>query len=221
MKRKRVILVRNKSKSFNKDKWTVFMGTFAILLFSVVTVLVVRAYLTARSEEKLNEFAPMTYTDTEIVEPQKEFSLTGGATTIAKSATVSNPAGSQKKPVFVRVAVVCSVYDLSGVNVSYKHNCQASFTTASGWTKGADGYYYYNSIIDPGESTTELFGSDVSISNTADLPDGYTINIDVIADTVQAVSIDSSKWTADDYTASEVSTAWGIAPTLNGKTVTW
>lgn len=213
--------MRNKAKSFNQDKWTVFMGTFAILLFSVVTVLVVRAYLTARSEEKLNEFAPMTYTDTAIVEPQTEFDLTGGANTIAKSATVSNPAGSQKKPVFVRVAVVCSVYDSSGINVSYKYNCQASFTTADGWTKGTDGYYYYNSIIDPGESTTELFGSDVSISNTSTLPSGYTINIAVIADTVQAVSIDSSKWTADDYTASEVSTAWGIAPSLSGKTVTW
>lgn len=211
----------HKAKAFNKDKWTVFVATAAILLVSVVGVLAVRAYLVAQSEQKNNEFAPMTYTDTQIEEPQTEFELTDGATTIQKKATISNPAGEQKKPVFVRVAVVCSTYDAEGINVAYKYNCTASFTTASGWTLKDDGYYYYNSIVDPGESTTELFGSAVSISNTEDLPNDYKINIDVIADTVQAVSTDSSKWTSDDYTTAEIATAWGITPALNGKTVTW
>lgn len=210
----------NKAKAFNKDKWTVFMATAAILLVSAAGVLVVRAYLVAQSEQKQNEFAPMTYTDTEIVESQTEFKLTNGSTTISKKATISNPAGAQKKPVFVRVAVVCSVYDADGVNVAYKYNCAASFTTASGWTL-KDGYYYYNSIVDPGESTTELFGSDVTISNTKDLPNDYKINIDVIADTVQAVSTDSSRWTADDYTIEEITKAWEVTPILSGKNVTW
>lgn len=210
----------NKAKAFNKDKWTVFMATAAILLVSAVGVFAVRAYLVAQSEQKQNEFAPMTYTDTEIVESQTKFELSQ-TSTISKKATISNPEGTQKKPVFVRVAVVCSVYDAAGVNVSYKYNCTASFNTADNWTLKDDGYYYYNFIVDPGESTTELFGSDVIIRNTEDLPNDYKINIDVIADTVQAVSTDSSKWTSDDYTTDEIAKAWGLTPALSGKSVTW
>lgn len=213
--------MNNKSKTVRKDRFTVVMATVAILFLSVVVVFVVRAYLIAQSEEKQNNFAPMTYTDTEINEPQTEFTLSGSST-ISKKATVNNPAGAQKKPVFVRVTVVCSVYDSEGINVAYKYNCAASFTAASGWTKDGN-YYYYNKIVDPGEATTELFGSDVSISNTADLPNDYKINVDVIADTVQAVSTDSSKWTADDYTALEVQKAWNVIPLFDKETkaVTW
>lgn len=204
----------NKAKSMRQNRLTVIMATSAILLVSVVCVLVVRAYLTARSNEKLNEFAPMTYTDTEIHEDTTQYTLSV-ASTIDKNAVVHNPAGSQKKPVYVRVAVVCKVYDKDGINVSTKYNCQPTFTLASDWTNGDDGYYYYNKVLLPGEDTSNLFASDITISNTADVPTDHTIKIDVIADTVQAVLTDSSKWSKADLDPSAANGAWGVTGTID------
>lgn len=210
----------NKSKSFKREKWMAVIATASIIFISIVNVMVVRAYLTAQSDEMQNEFAPMTYTDTEIYESTSKNLTMDTSYIVEKSAVVKNPAGGQKKPVFVRVAVVCAVYDPSGINIAYQYNCTASFTlNTADWTKGSDGYYYYNKIVDPGEETSELFdGKSVKINNAESLPEDCTVHVNVIADTVQAVSTDSSKWTKDDYTVVEVSKAWEIEPSFDKDT---
>ncbi len=204
----------NKLKALNKDRLTVILATLSILLVSVAVVFVVRAFLTAQSEENINEFWPMTYTDTQVEEPRQNFTLQNGNVTIDKDATVNNPAGSQKKPVYVRMAVICKVYDNMGINVSNKYNCEASFDIDESNWQYLDGYYYYKSVLMPGASTTNLFDSNVTISNTDNIPSNYEINIDVIADTVQAVEIDSAKWTADDITVNCAQNAWNVTGTI-------
>ena len=99
-----------------------------------------------------------------------------------------------------------------------------SFTHADGWScKGDDGwagrnddpYYYYNAIVLPGTSTTELFGGDITMDFDSKLPKDYKVEIDVIADTVQAVSIDTSKWkeAGGTFSDTEVKQAWSMKPT--------
>ena len=211
----------NKSKTLNQDRLTLILATLSILLVSVAVVLIVRAFLTSQAEEKTNEFWPMTYTDTNLVEPEQNFDLENGATTITKNATVENPAGLQKKPVCVRMAVVCKVYDEAGINVSNKFNCEATFTIDETKWQEIDGFYYYKSVLMPGVSTTNLFNSEISISNTEDIPSNYQIKIDVIADTVQAVETDSADWKASDITANCACTAWGVSATLTGQQIEW
>ena len=218
------------SKSEKKrNRRTAILATIGIMSVAVAAVFAVRAYLNAQSEEKKNEFAPMTYTDTNVEEPVTSGTIPSDNTDVNytwtnKSATVKNSAGTDKKPVFVRVAVKYMVYDSAGVNVSTKYSdIGLEFTSPADWTE-IDGYYYYNKILDPGESTSDVFnGGGVTITNADKLPEGYEVKIDVIADTVQAVSVDTSLWTADDYTASEVTKAWGKTPNITKATklLTW
>jgi len=212
------------------DRNSVMLAVCAVLgiiVVSVAGVLVVRAYLTAVTNNKINPFAPMTYTNTEIEEPTSSWPDTPQDTSydvyINKSAKVKNLPGADKKPVFIRVAVTYSVYDNNGVNVTPEYPCTISFAKASDdWTDKTGGYYYYKYIIDPGETTTELFkqnnftvsgaNKSVKVDCTKTIPDGYRIEIDVIADTVQAVSTDSSKWTSADYETKDAKAAWGSLP---------
>ncbi|MBQ9902298.1 MAG: hypothetical protein IJM51_07940 [Clostridia bacterium] len=212
------------------DRNSVMLAVCAVLgiiVVSVTAVMVVRAYLTAITDNKINPFAPMTYTNTEIEEPTSSWPDTPQDTSydvyINKSAKVKNLPGADKKPVFIRVAVTYSVYDASGVNVTSDypvittdHDNELVFTQGTNWTaKQSDGYFYYNKIVLPGGQTDEFFGSAVKVDFGKTLPDGYKVEIDVIADTVQAVSTDSSKWKelGGKFSATEVSLAWGKTPT--------
>ncbi len=47
-------------------------ATAGIIFLSTAVVLIVRAYLTAQSGEKNNNFSPLTYTNTEILEQNGE-----------------------------------------------------------------------------------------------------------------------------------------------------
>ena len=215
---------RKKRKKLSDHDFLVVLAASAGVLFvTTAMVLVVRAYLTAKTNEKVNEFAPMTYTNTEITETNTEWLDTPQDASydvyIDKSAQVKNLSGNDKKPVFVRVAVTYSIYDTEGMNVTRDYPCTIEFEKASDdWVKSGD-YYYYKYIIDPGESTTEIFkqnnynsSKSVKVNCAKTIPDNYVVEIDVIADTVQAVSTDSSKWKTTDYETNDAATAWGSLP---------
>jgi hypothetical protein len=220
-KRKKVKRLMNRDKKTEYNRWMPYIcAILGIMVVSVAGVLVVRAYLTAVTNNKINPFAPMTYTNTEIDEPATTWNKTptdaNPDITIDKSAIVKNLPGNDKKPVFIRVAVTYSVYNGDGVNVTsdYPIN-ELQFTQGDDWTKGStftnhpDEYYYYNAIVIPGDQTTEFFKTDVTVDFDSKLPAGYRVEIDVIADTVQAVSTDSAKWKASDYIfAAEAQQAW-------------
>ena len=187
------------------------------MLTASVTVWAVRAYLSTKTDALENEFTPITYTNTSVRENDKTFTFTGGTATvdIDKAAWVTNNAGGDIKPVFVRMAVTASVYNTAGINVTTDYPVELSFPQAAAawnehWTKKGD-YYYYNYILRPGESTEHLFDS---VTLAQSIPKDYEVKINVMADTVQAVSDDSAGWTAKDYSTTEVDLAWNITPTL-------
>lgn len=218
-----------KGKSNVSDRYTImaaFSAAAAIMIFAASAVVAVQAYLTASTNTVDNEFAPMTYTNTEITETggdkDNNFTLTGSEAntnwTITKAAKVNNPAGGDRKPVFVRTTFTLSVYD-GDVNVSSYYPCTVNdLSLNDDWVKNsADGYYYYKKVLVPGEVTSDLFnGNGVVFKPTVPLPDGLVVKVDVIADTVQAVSTDTSKWTGADYSTTEVVQAWGVTPSFNG-----
>lgn len=210
---------------------TVICCTAAVLLLSTCMVMATRAFIYNESDWTVNSFGHMTYTDIGINEPNGDtFALTVDSsgqvvqaqTTIGqKEVVIKNNNGNEKKPVFVRAYAVMTVYDSTGVNVitqSVAPNCSLSFTADSGWVKDTasdPGYYYYSSTLLPGEETTPLMtGGSVGISHPESIPDGSIVSIVIIADAIQAVSMDSSVWTAADYSTANVTAAWGKTPTL-------
>lgn len=84
-------------------------------------------------------------------------------------------------PVYIRVALIPYWQDAEG-NVAGKASWTPSFTLNSGWTKGDDGYYYCNSIIQPNGNTP-------SLSDSIPLPsaeDGTKAVLVIAAEAIQA-----------------------------------
>lgn len=213
-------LAKKKKKSSERRNMIIAcVGTVAIIAASAFAV---RAYLQAQTNEIENRFSPMTYTNIQIYESTgQEYTLSTSSRTITKKAVIQNPAKHNQKPVYIRAQVVTVVRE-GDLNVSADYNYTISeFTPADGWTtKGTDGYYYYTSPVDPGSQTTDLFGgTELKIMNgstqVTELPDGVTVEIQVIADAVQAVEVDRlpdtekrETW-ADYYTNAPAKAAWG------------
>lgn len=218
------------NRSNGKARLLAYVATCGIMILAVSAVLVVRAYLTADTDPKVNDFSPknFTYTDIGINEPggsTYSISIDNGTKvgtllsgTKNKTATVTVSEGTDKKPVFIRVTMVMNIYDENGNNIRRKFSqCVPSYNqataTAAKWTeKTAEGmtWYYYNEIVLPGDATGNVFDS-VTISCADELPNNAAVKIRVIADAVQAVSIDNDDWTAENYTVDEVKSAWGLA----------
>lgn len=154
---------------------------------------------------------------------------------VNKDAFVTVRKTNQLKPVYVRLCVTTAVYESAlsdAINISALYpDVQAQWTLNTGdWTAkpSTDGtnttFYYYNKIVLPeyigtftGDgSTTDIFASQLTILNAKKIPESAQVRINVIADCVQAVSTDSSNWKEEEgahFTTTEVSQAWGIAPT--------
>lgn len=77
---------------------------------------------------------------------------------------------------------------------------------STGWIKrDADGYYYYEDPVPPGESTGILVIRCVPLA-TNQCPDGYYLNVDILAQAVQAEGVTD----VGSYPA--VEDAWLLAP---------
>ena len=94
-----------------------------------------------------------------------------------------------KTPVYVRVRLVSYFEDASG-NVLPQDSPVVGFTSGDNWNY-MDGYYYYKLPVGAGGFTSDLLGTDVTMSA------GQVI--EVLADTVQATP------------ASAVQEVWGVS----------
>ena len=86
-----------------------------------------------------------------------------------KTVVVTN--GTDSNPVFVRVAA------FAGAQYSLIFN-----DTTGAWTQGSDGYYYYNSPLDGGASTTSLPIQirDANGNRVSGITDSSTFNVVVV-----------------------------------------
>lgn len=71
--------------------------------------------------------------------------------------------------------------------------------TETGWFE-ENGFYYYRSMVNPGEQTDDLINSCAPLVTK----DGYVLNVEVMAQTIQALG------TTDSGEIPAVTNAWGI-----------
>ena len=104
-------------------------------------------------------------------------------------------------PVYVRAAIVVT-WQSNGV--VYFQPVNYTLTLGAGWTQGRDGYYYYESAVASGGQTGRLY-SDFQSTGTEPEDTGYALNVEIIAQTVQAVGY------TDDDPKQAYQDAWGIS----------
>ncbi len=105
---------------------------------------------------------------------------------------------------FIRATVVVNFVSDDGkvLATAPVENTDYSVTWGpTGWKKGSDGFWYFESRVVPGGATSDL----VETATAINIPDGYRLNIQMIASAIQS----------DPETA--VEQAWGV--TVENSTV--
>ena len=152
-----------------------FALLLALVLILVGTVGGTVAFLATHTDPVVNTFTPGKVT----CQVEEKFNGT------AKSEAVVRNTGNV--PAYIRVAVVGNTMD--GSNVTGAYDVSSNLDTTK-WTKGTDGYYYYNGEVPAGETTSDLISTDIP------LPDGKQVTI--LASAIQSTP------------AEAVNDAWGM-----------
>lgn len=121
--------------------------------------------------------------------------------------------GNTGYSVYVRVAVVATWTNSAGqvhakvpeAGTDYSLNLSL---TADGWFKGDDGYYYYAAPVESEGSTLVLITECKPLK--AAPADGYKLNVDIVAQTIQSAG------TTDSGNVPLVTKAWGVTVGADG-----
>ena len=99
--------------------------------------------------------------------------------------------------VYIRAAVVVNWVDEDGVILSTSPVAGTDYTlsTATGWTQGSDGFYYYLSKVPPTSDPTSIKLLESITQNKT--KDGYTLRVQVLSSAIQAEPAEAVKlsWT--------------------------
>ena len=163
-------------------KRKILIAFIIILILAIAGTGTVYAYLSAKSDTLSNNLTLDTEIDPAVQEQNGVY------------VNVGNPGYA----VYVRVAIVANW--VNGFEV-YAEAPQYTITGLdSNYWFESGGFYYYKPMVESG--SVKL--CDVITSNS-EAPDGYELNVQVIAQTIQALG------TTDEGSKSAVFDAWGVS----------
>ena len=182
-------LISTKSSRSGKSSHTAKKAsalTIAIILILVMAIGGTVAFLVTHTDQIVNTFQP-TDASCEINEKFNDDN------TVKTSAVVEN---TGKIPAYIRVAVVANTVDADG-SITDTADVRDKLAS-SGWTE-INGYYYYNGVVQPNETTGQLLDADGIDLNG--------IQVTILASAIQAeptnavaeawdVQFDGSTWSA-------------------------
>lgn len=173
----------------------------AILLVSVVALLAVAvggtlAFLSAHTDPLVNEFTPSEVA-CEVVE-----NFNG---TVKSDVQIKNTGDTEA---YIRVAVIVNWKNADGDVYAQKPVEGTDYTITyaenSGWIKGSDGYRYYTDSVpsatqttDASKTVTNVLIQSCRLADTAAVPAGYQLSVEIAASAVQAApaNVVESTWT--------------------------
>lgn len=169
-----------------------------IIILASLAVAGTVAYIATNTASLSNSFEPAEMN----CEIQEDFS--DGYT--KKNVCVKNTGDADA---YIRVKLLPYWYDKENDTIVAKTSWVPEFELGTGWIQGNDGYYYYLSPVEPGQSTSVMIGS-VTLKQ-----DEITLArqvLEIIASCIQAEPADAVKeaWSSENGSVSEV---------VNGKLV--
>lgn len=198
-----------KNSNSRKPNKTVIIVACIALVMAIGTIAVF-AYLSGKS-------GPVTNTLNADTDPSPAIVETFDGT-VKKDVKVN--VGKNDYTVYVRAAIVVNWVDANG-NVladapvsnlqnedNYDYILDLNLATgnpaANQWSFGSpDGFYYYSSPV-PSEGSTEVLIKSVKVNPDATVPEGYTLSVEIVAQTIQAIG------TTDTGDTPAVVDAWGV-----------
>lgn len=185
----------------------------AVTFVLAVTVATVYAYLSASTNTVSNSFSADVDPVLSITETFKDNVKSNVAVQVEK-------AGETTYTVYVRAAIVVTWKDASGNVLATKpvegddedYTIDLNIEDGEGepepWFLHTDGYYYCKSPVQSGNATPVLITTCAPVEGKT--PEGYGLNVEIIAQAVQA------KGTTDVGGTPAVTDAWGVTVGGNG-----
>lgn len=169
-------------KKYNKRLRKTIALLVSLILIVSVAVGATLAFIIDKSETPENVF-----TASEVTTLVEE--TTSGGT---KSEVKVKNTGDVEA--YIRAAVVVTWQDANG-NVygeSPVKGTDYSISFGNAWTKSSDGFYYYTSPVksddeDPDNCCTDTLITSCSIQSGADIPEGYSLNVEILSSGIQSV----------------------------------
>lgn len=170
-----------------------FTVLILFVLLSASVVISVIAYYVRSTGDVTNTFSPAVAVDPTIEDGNSNVKINVGVTDY---------------PVYVRAAIVITWLDEDGNTIfGYDGTYDLKLNlTQNGWVEQSDGYYYFRKPVESGGQTDVLINTCTPTGN----PDAYTLNVDVIAQTVQAVGNTDANGEIPAY-----QDAWGLSLNLD------
>lgn len=167
-----------------KQKWLAAI-LIAVLAITATTG-AVYAYLSATTAPVENTF---TVAPTHTIDIEETFTTApGGLKPLKQNVCVD--VGNPGYAVYVRVAIVVTwkndkneVYGQAPV-VGTDYTISLNVGGNTPWFQGSDGYYYLESMVVSGN--TPVLINTCSLTSGANIPDGYDLHVEIIAQTIQA-----------------------------------
>ncbi|NLG92041.1 MAG: hypothetical protein GX485_00475 [Clostridiales bacterium] len=158
--------------------------SIALILISAIAVGGTTAYMLAKTGSKTNTFTKGD-ANIEVSEPGDGNYTLDRNNRIAKEVYVTNDNKTTPNaiPVYVRVRLVPIVRDADGNGTGESVQVEYPDLNTANWEQHGD-YYYYKGVLQPGETTKAL----IKTAWIKDgIPAGKTVEIQVIADSIQTV----------------------------------
>ena len=180
-------------KNKTKTLWIVL----SIALLLTVSVGGTLAYLSTQTSEVENTFEPSE------VKCKVDESFNG---TVKSKVSIQNTGNTDA---YIRAAIVVTWKDAVNGNVypempkaGEDYTITIKDAADDNWTKGGDGFWYYEKAVAPGESTDVLIESCAPVAN--ETPAGYGLNVEILAQAIQAEGdavAGPTNWTITPVTA--------------------
>lgn len=186
-----------KRETFRSRKAVIVMTALVLILCCAAGGTL--AWLAASTEAVTNTFTA-TQVECEVEDKYEDHEKT--------DIVVRVPDGAENLDAYVRVTLVPTWEDDNGNAVAKKVE-GLTYPTAlgTGWVKGSDGYYYYTKVVEESDGTPALFGEAIKIPTD---PNGeYALNLQVLAEAIQADGVDSNGTPA-------VETVWPVTVGTDG-----
>ena len=187
-----------KRKQHEKSRLGILL--IVIALIAVIAVPVLAQYI-KNSGEVTNTFTTADSVKPEIIETFVDNAI---------KKDVYFKVGDTGYPVYVRAAIVITWQDKDGTVYFSNPTKDTDYTldlNSTDWEKRDDGFYYYKESIESGGKTTYLINE---CKQKKEAPaDGYTLSVEIIVQTVQAVGSTDGENGAPEIDAWE--DAWGIS----------
>lgn len=185
-----------------KQKYRIIIP-IVLIIIGTITGLVVAKYI--GSSNKVGNFFVAAEYNTPVINETVKTDTDG----FMYKTDVSMTAEDKEYPVYVRAAIIVTWQDSNGNVYGHQLVEGTDYTLEyndTDWEyNSADGYYYFKSAVASGASTFPLIRADQKLKQIKTAPTGYEMNIEILAQTIQAVGN-----TDTDSSVTAVYDAWGV-----------